>query len=165
MHGLVPGASMFTEKAPVTYTIIFGYLLSNILMGLIGLAIAKYVARVSTVPMGVLGPLVVALSAIGTYAIRNNMFDVFVMLAFGLLGYLLRRTGFATAPLVLGMVLGEIVESNWRRALIMSRGNMFKYFLSRPISLALLVLIALSMFTPVLMNYVDKKSRAQEKSA
>ncbi|MDY2648527.1 MAG: tripartite tricarboxylate transporter permease [Pyramidobacter porci] len=165
MHGLVPGASMFTEKAPVTYTIIFGYLLSNILMGLIGLAIAKYVARVSTVPMGVLGPLVVALSAIGTYAIRNNMFDVFVMLAFGLLGYLLRRTGFATAPLVLGMVLGEIVESNWRRALIMSRGNMFKYFLSRPISLALLVLIALSMFTPVLMNYVDKKSRVQEKSA
>lgn len=165
MHGLVPGASMFTEKAPMTYTIIVGYLLANILIGVIGLFIAKYVARVSTVPMGCIGPIVVALSTIGTYAIRNNMFDVFVMLAFGLLGYLLRRTGFATAPLVLGMVLGEIVESNWRRALIMSRGNMVKYFMTRPISLVLLVLILLSMFTPLLVKYLNRGSQAHGKSA
>ena len=165
MHGLVPGASMFTEKAAITYTIIVGFLLANILMGIIGLLIARYVARVSTIPMGVLGPLVVALSTIGTYAIRNNMFDVYVMLGFGALGYLLRKTGFATAPLVLGMVLGEIVESNWRRALILSRGNMFAYFLSRPISLVLLALVILSMFSPIIMNYVNRKSRWETKSA
>ena len=149
----------------MTYTIIVGYLLANILIGVIGLFIAKYVARVSTVPMGCIGPIVVALSTIGTYAIRNNMFDVSVMLAFGLLGYLLRRTGFATAPFVLGMVLGEIVESNWRRALIMSRGNMVKYFMTRPISLVLLVLILLSMFTPLLVKYLNRSSQAHGKSA
>ena len=161
MHGLVPGASMFTEKAAMTYTIIIGFLLANVLMGIIGLMIARYIAHVSTIPMGLLGPVVVALSTIGTYAIRNNMFDVYVMFGFGALGYLLRKTGFATAPLVLGMVLGEIVESNWRRVLIMSRGNMFTYFMNRPISLVLLVLVIMSMFSPILMNYVNKKSQVK----
>ena len=59
----------------------------------------------------------------------------------------------------------EIVESNWRRALILSRGNMFAYFLKRPISLVLLVLIVLSLFSPLLMNYVNRKSRAGAKGA
>lgn len=163
MHGLVPGGSMFTENAHVTFAIILKFLFANVLMGVIGLGIAKYVARVSMVPMGTLGPVVVALSMIGTYAIRNSMFDVGVMLAFGAFGYLLRRTGFATAPLVLGMVLSEIIENNWRRALIMSRGDMFGYLLNRPISIALVILIVISLFSPLLMNYVNKKSHVDEK--
>ena len=162
MHGLVPGASMFTENAHVTFAIIIGFLFANLLMGIIGLSISKFVARVSTIPMGILGPMIVAFSMIGTYAIRNNMFDVGVMLVFGIFGYLLRRTGFATAPLILGMVLSEIIENNWRRALIMSRGDMLAYFMSRPISVVLAILIAVSLFSPILMTYVNRKSRVAE---
>ena len=161
IHGLTPGSGMFNaENGPTTYAIILGFMAANILMGVVGLLIAKYVAKVSTVPMSILGPLIVSLSMVGTYAIRNSLFDVYIMLIFGFIGYLIKETGFATAPLVLGMVLSEICENNWRRATILSRGDMFNYFLHRPISLVLLILIILSLFSPVLMNYVNKKSKS-----
>ena len=118
IHGLTPGASMFTEHAPTTYAIMIGFLIANILMGVIGMFAAKYIARVSTVPMGLLGPVIVALATAGTFAIRNNMFDVYVMLVFGLIGFVLKKGGFAAPPMILGLVLSEICENNWRRAVI-----------------------------------------------
>ena len=139
--------------------------MANVLFLILGLLGMRIFLKVIQIKPYILSPIIFVLCIIGSYALRNNMFDVYVMLVFGLLGYLLRRTGFATAPLVLGMVLGEIIESNWRRALIMSRGNMLRYFLSRPISVVLLVLVLLSMFTPLLMNYVNRKSRVQEKTS
>ena len=162
IHGLTPGASMFTEHAPTTYAIMIGFLIANILMGVIGMFAAKYIARVSTVPMGLLGPVIVALATAGTFAIRNNMFDVYVMLAFGLIGFVLKKCGFAAPPMILGMVLSEICENNWRRAVILAnaKGGMLQYFMGRPIAIVLAILIVISLFSPILMNYVDKKSRA-----
>jgi putative tricarboxylic transport membrane protein len=161
IHGLTPGSSMFNaENGPTTYAIILGFMAANILMGLIGLMISRYVAKVSTVPMSILGPLIVCLATVGTYAIRNNIFDVYMMLIFGLIGYLIKTTGFATAPMVLGMVLSDICENNWRRAVILSRGDMATYFTHRPISLVLAVLVLLSLFSPVLMNFINKKSKS-----
>lgn len=162
IHGLTPGASMFTKNASTTYAIMIGFLIANILMGLIGLFAARYIARVSAVPMGYLGPVIVALCCIGTFAIRNNMFDVGVMLVFGLIGFLLKKLGFAAPPMILGMVLSEICENNWRRAVILAgaKGGMLTYFLSRPISIVLALLIVASLFSPILMNFVNKKSRA-----
>lgn len=162
IHGLTPGASMFTEHAPTTYAIMIGFLIANILMGVIGMFAAKYIARVSTVPMGLLGPVIVALATAGTFAIRNNMFDVYVMLAFGLIGFVLKKCGFAAPPMILGMVLSEICENNWRRTVILAnaKGGMLQYFMGRPIAIVLAILIVISLFSPILMNYVNKKSRA-----
>ena len=162
IHGLTPGTSMFTEHAPTTYAIMIGFLIANILMGVIGMFAAKYIARVSTVPMGLLGPVIVALATAGTFAIRNNMFDVYVMLAFGLIGFVLKKCGFAAPPMILGMVLSEICENNWRRAVILAnaKGGMLQYFMGRPIAIVLAILIVISLFSPILMNYVNKKSRA-----
>lgn len=162
IHGLTPGASMFTKYAPTTYAIMIGFLLANILMGLVGLFAARYIARVSSVPMGYLGPVIVALSTVGTFAIRNNLFDVFVMLVFGLIGFMLKKCGFAAPPMILGMVLSEICENNWRRAVILAeaKGGMLPYFFSRPIAIVLALLIVISLFSPIFMNYVNKKSRA-----
>ncbi|KUO72192.1 MAG: hypothetical protein APF77_10645 [Clostridia bacterium BRH_c25] len=159
IHGLVPGVEMYTKNASITYAISMGFLLANILMGLIGLAIARYVAKVSTIKPAILCPIIIALSSIGCYAIRNSMFDVYIMLIFGFIGYMLRITGFATAPLVLGMVLSPIAESNWRRALILSRGDIVSYFFTRPISIVLVVFVIASLFAPLLMNVVNKKSK------
>lgn len=165
IHGLTPGASMFTKHASTTYAIMIGFLFANILMAVIGIFAARRIARVSSLPMGVLAPVILALCAIGTYAIRGNMFDVGVMVVFGLLGFILKRCGFAAPPMILGMVLSEICESNWRRAIILAqaKGGMLSYFLSRPIAIVLTILILASLFSPVLMNYVNKKSRAIEK--
>lgn len=165
IHGLTPGASMFTKHASTTYAIMIGFLFANILMAVIGIFAARCIARVSSLPMGVLAPVILALCAIGTYAIRGNMFDVGVMVVFGLLGFVLKRCGFAAPPMILGMVLSEICESNWRRAIILAqaKGGMLSYFFSRPIAIVLTILILASLFSPVLMNYVNKKSRAIEK--
>ena len=165
IHGLTPGASMFTKHASTTYAIMIGFLFANILMAVIGIFAARRIARVSSLPMGVLAPVILALCAIGTYAIRGNMFDVGVMVVFGLLGFVLKRCGFAAPPMILGMVLSEICESNWRRAIILAqaKGGMLSYFFSRPIAIVLTILILASLFSPVLMNYVNKKSRAIEK--
>jgi len=161
IHGLTPGASMFTKYASTTYGIMIGFLFANILMGLIGLFAARYIARVSAVPMGYLGPVITALCIIGTYAIRNNLFDVGVMVAFGLFGYIIKRCGFAAPPMILGMVLSKIAENNWRRAIILAgaKGGMLSYYLTRPISIVLTLLIVISLFSPILMTYVDKKSK------
>ena len=165
IHGLTPGASMFTKHASTTYAIMIGFLLANILMAVIGMFAARRIARVSSLPMGILAPCILALCAIGTYAIRGNMFDVGVMVFFGALGFIFKQCGFAAPPMILGMVLSEICESNWRRAVILAqaKGGMFTYFMGRPIAIVLALLIISSLFSPVLMNYVDKKSRAIEK--
>lgn len=165
IHGLTPGGAMFTKHGATTYGIMLGFLLANVLMGLMGLFAARYIARVSTIPMGYLGPVIVALCAIGTFSIRNNMFDVGVMLVFGILGFLMKRAGFAAPPLILGMVLSDICENNWRRALILggAKGGMLHYFLGRPIAIVLLLLVVVSLFSPVFMKIVNTKSRAIEK--
>ncbi|PWM24812.1 MAG: hypothetical protein DBX44_03505 [Oscillospiraceae bacterium] len=161
IHGLTPGASMFTKHADTTYAIMIGFLLANILMGLVGLVAARYIAHVSAAPMGYLGPVITALCFMGTFAIRNNIFDVGVMMFFGLFGFVLKRCGFAAPPMILGMVLSEICENNWRRAVILAnaKGGMLNYFLGRPISIVLVLLIILSLFSPIFMAYVDKKSK------
>ena len=165
IHGLTPGASMFTKHASTTYAIMIGFLFANILMAVIGIFAARKIARVSSLPMGILAPCILALCAIGTYAIRGNIFDVGVMVFFGALGFIFKQCGFAAPPMILGMVLSEICESNWRRAVILAqaKGGMFTYFMGRPIAIVLALLIISSLFSPVLMNYVDKKSRAIEK--
>lgn len=161
MHGLTPGASMFDKFAATTYGVMVSFLLANILMGVIGLLIVRYVAKVSTIKIGYLGPMIVALSALGTFAIRNNIFDVFVMLFFGLFGFVMKKCGFAAPPMILGMVLSDICENNWRRAVILagSKGGMVSYFMGRPIAIVLGLLILASLFSPILMNYVNKKAK------
>lgn len=162
IHGLTPGAEMFTKHGATTYAIMIGFLFANILMGVIGLFAARYIARVSALPMGILGPVITALCCIGTYAIRNNLFDVGVMLIFGLLGFILKKCGFAAPPMILGMVLSDICENNWRRAVILAKakGGMMSYFLGRPIAIVLALLIVASLFSPVLMNFVNKKAKS-----
>lgn len=159
MHGLTPGSSMFTKFAGTTYGVMVSFLLANILMGVIGLLIVRYVAKVSTVKIGYLGPMIVALSALGTYAIRNNIFDVFVMLFFGVFGFVMKKCGFAAPPMILGMVLSDICENNWRRAVILAdgKGGMVNYFLSRPIAIVLFALIVISLFSPIISSMIKKK--------
>ena len=164
IHGLTPGAEMFTKHGGTTYAIMIGFLLANILMGLIGLFAARYIAHVSALPMGILGPVITALCCMGTFAIRNNLFDVGVMLVFGLIGFVLKQCGFAAPPMILGMVLSEICENNWRRTLILAnaKGGLLPYFLGRPIAIVLALLIVVALFSPVFMNIVNKKAHAIE---
>ena len=160
MHGLQPGSGLFTgNKAVTTYAIFLGFLFANVLMGIIGLTMAKHMARICLVPNSVLVPIIVALACIGTYALSNNMMEVVIMLVFGLIGYLMKIFEFEPAPLVLGVVLADILESNFRRTLIMAapKGGLIPYFLTRPVSIIIVLVILAFALAPVVIKAVQKK--------
>ncbi len=162
IHGLVPGNDLFTKQAGITYTVILGFLCANIVMGILGLLIAKPIVRVSVIPMSILSPIIIALATVGAYAIQSSFFDVYIMLIFGLLGYFSRKLGFATAPMVLGMILGPMAEKNWRQTLVICRGDLFGYFLSRPIAIVIAILVIIGLFSPILIKLFSKKAAGQE---
>jgi len=165
IKGLTPGYRLFTEHGETTYCVIFGFLIANLLMGLVGLLTACYVVRVSKVGTRILCPIIVALSCVGAYAIRSSIFDVYIMLIFGLIGYLMRRSGFATAPVVLGLILGKTAEQNYRQLLIISRGDLLGYCMERPITILLFVMVIAALFAPAYMNLIGKRSRPADAQA
>ncbi|MDO4960818.1 MAG: tripartite tricarboxylate transporter permease [Eubacteriales bacterium] len=163
MHGLQPGSSLFKgNQAVTTYAIFLGFLFANLLMGVIGVSMAKQMAKICLVPNSLLCPIIVALACIGTFALANSMEEVVIMLAFGVLGYLMKIFGFEPAPLVLGVVLADILEANFRRALIMAaaKGGLINYFFSRPVSIIIFIIILIFAFAPAIVRMIAKKVNA-----
>lgn len=147
IQGLKPGTTLFTKHADIAYTLLIGFFVANIVMFLMGSTLAKYFAKVAIFPKSIIIPIVVSFCVIGSFAIRNNFFDVYLMLIFGFLGYFMKKFGYALAPFVLGLILGPMIESELRRALMLSRGS-FVALLQRPISLLMFILIILALLTP-----------------
>lgn len=94
-------------------------------MAALGFALSKQVAKLTVLPIAIMAPIIVTLCSIGSFAIRKSFFDVILMAAFGLLGFFMRKGGFATAPMVLGLILSDHLESYFRRALILARGDIW----------------------------------------
>lgn len=118
-------------------------------------------SKLLNTPYSYIGPLIIIFCIIGTYAIRNSMFDVYVMLIFGLLGFFLEKVNFPLVTIILGVVLGPIAESEFRRAMEMSGGD-FSIFFSRPISAVLLsiaaIFILFSILKPLLTKWRNRKA-------
>lgn len=158
IHNLQPGPMLFQERPDLTHQIFAGMISANAMFVILGLLGARLFARVVQVDRRTLAPLVCLLSLVGAYAIDNNPFDVWVTFVFGALGWAMQRKGYPVSPVVLALILGPMMESNLRRALIMGLGSP-AIFLQRPIALALLALAALSLWA-VLRQH--RKDRAQE---
>jgi putative tricarboxylic transport membrane protein len=157
IHGLIPGPSLFSKYGEVTYTLILSLFCANILFWIIGIAFARYFVNVIKTPTRILAPIICVLSVIGSYAIRNNFFDVGLVFAFGLLGYWMERFGFSPTPIVLALVLGPMAESELRRSLALFHGNVLLFF-QRPLSLMLIALIVLSVGYPLYRDYRSAKA-------
>ncbi|NEU31812.1 hypothetical protein GN156_13655 [bacterium LRH843] len=157
MQGLVPGHELFTTHATITYSMIFGFIIATVLMGIIGLLGAKYFARLAGISNGILAPIIVSLSIIGSYAISNSMFDVWVMLLFGVIGYFMRKTGFHAAPVILGMILGPIAETGLRQSFLMTSDPIIIYFMSRPISVIIILMTIITLLTPTFVKWKQKR--------
>lgn len=152
VHGLVPGRTLFTDNANVTYTVIYGFLLANIVMGFIGMSIGRYMAMITRLPNSVLIPIILMLSVVGAYSLGNNMVDVYTMLGAGVVGYLMRKAGFSPAPLILGLILGPIAETGFRQSLTLSGGEIVPYILSQPIATVLAALTVISLISAVILE-------------
>ncbi|MCK5686868.1 tripartite tricarboxylate transporter permease [bacterium] len=146
IKGLIPGPELFTKYGEITYAFILSLLIANVIFLILGLYLAPFFARVATVSNAILIPAIAILSIIGSYAMNNSMFDVYLMLFFGISGYFMHRAGFSLGAIVLGLILGPIAEQGFGQSLIISSGSPL-IFISSPISLVL-ILITVALLLP-----------------
>ncbi|HKP24347.1 MAG TPA: tripartite tricarboxylate transporter permease [Dongiaceae bacterium] len=158
IQGITPGPNVATDEPELFWGIIVSMWLGNLMLVILNLPLIGLWVRLLKVPYFILFPAILAFSAIGIYSINSNAFDLFAVAVFGLLGYVLVKCECEPAPLLLGFVLGPMLEEHLRRAMIISRGDP-TVFVTRPLSLALLVL-AVGVLVVVLLPNVAKK-RAQ----
>jgi putative tricarboxylic transport membrane protein len=142
IHGVKPGPMIMVESPQFVYDVVAMMLLATIGILIYGLTLTKFLIMVLRVPTTVIVPIIFVLCVIGTYALAGRLFDVWTMLLFGVLGFVLRRFHFPVAPLVLGIVLGDLLEKSLRRGLVLSDGDLTPFF-TRPISAVLFGIIAL----------------------
>ncbi|NYZ13253.1 hypothetical protein HL658_11875 [Azospirillum sp. RWY-5-1] len=139
LHGIAPGPLLFTSDTTMVYTIFASMLLANLLMVAAALMVARGFSTLMKTPTAVLGAFIIVLSILGAYSVRNNFFDVWVCLGCGVAGYIMKRTGFPSAPLVLGVILGPLAERYFLTSLANYDNNVF-IFVERPISGTILFL-------------------------
>lgn len=149
VHGMTPGPLLLTESPGLVYGLYAGFLVAVFVMLAVGLAGIPVWVRLLSLRTSVLAPLVLGISLVGAFALRQNLFDVWMALATGALGYALITVDVPLVPAILGLVLGPMVETNYRRALSLSGGEHLT-FVDNPISLALLVLAAASFLMPLI---------------
>jgi TctA family transporter len=138
IHGIIPGPKLMTEHADLFWGLIVSFLIGNVLLLVLNIPLIGIWVRILRVPYYLMYPTIVVLICVGVYSINNSLFDIWVTLAFGVMGYLMRIFHFEPAPLLIGFVLGSMIEEFMRRALLLSRGD-FMVFLERPISAGLLL--------------------------
>ena len=162
IHGLFPGRELFTTYANVTYTALFGFLIANILMVILGLLLMKPFVKIAELPPKIITPMIAVLCFIGAYCANNNFFDIGIMITFGFIGYFMKIGGFNPAPTVLAMVLGPIAEQRFLQMKTISGGHILSFMFSRPISIVLMLLIVLFLVSPLFFKNVSEQ---QEKRA
>lgn len=149
IHGLSPGPALFEQTPDIAYGFIFSLFLSNLAFVPIGLLIAYYGSRVIFLPKEILASIIIALAIIGAFSIRSQVEDIGIMLIVGVIGYVFMIINVSRSPLVLGLVLGSMAESNFSRALSLSHGSfadLALQFITRPMSVILILLCVLSIY-------------------
>ncbi len=139
VQGITPGPNVINEQPVLFWGLIASMWIGNLLLVVLNLPLIGLWVKMLSIPYQALFPAIIVFAAIGTYSLSSNSFDVFAVAFFGLLGYLLMKCGCEPAPLLLGFVLGPMLEENLRRALIISRGDA-TVFVTRPLSATLLIL-------------------------
>ncbi|MBE0462867.1 MAG: tripartite tricarboxylate transporter permease [Halomonadaceae bacterium] len=128
VHGLTPGPIMFQENLSLIYALFLGIMFSSVILLIVGNAAIKYFSLIADIPKSILFPIVLMFCVYGAYAVNNMTFDIWLMLAFGVVGYLFNRTGIPAAPFLIGFILGPMFEDNLRRSLLISNGDMSIFF-------------------------------------
>ncbi len=156
MHGFRPGPYLISETPEFVYAIFGAMLIANFGFLFIGLVGAKFFSLIAFIPRKLLWPAVFVFSMIGSYSFSSSMFDVWIMLAAGLLGYFMDRHGFGAAPLVMGLILGKLVEESFSQSMIIYDNNFLSFFES-PIVILFFVLTFFSLSSPFWSKLFFKK--------
>ena len=163
IHGVRPGPLIMIENPIYIYEVVAMCLLATVAMFVLGLTMVKTLVKVLLIPSTKLMPIVFSLCVVGSFALSSRLYDVAIMAVFGIIGFVLREMEYPMAPLVLGIILGEIVDKNLRRALVLSDGNMVPFF-TRPIciilvaAISLVIISRLPFFTRLMSRLRPKKA-------
>lgn len=162
--GITPGSQLFANNASLVYTLFAGFLIASVLTLIFGLSLAKVFVKVLSIPKRYILAAVFLLCMVGSYAINNSEYDVIVCMLFGILGYFMRKLDFHGSPIVLALILGSMLEANFRRSLVLSKGS-YAIFFTRPICLAFLLLSVLSVVIVLRQNKKHKKGAVEKADA
>ena len=161
VHGIMPGPTLMTEYADVTYTLIWAVMFSNIVMFVVGLILTRASIMVTKISNKIVAPIIVILCVIGSFTINNNIFDIFLMFGFGLLGYFMDKIKMPPAPMVIGLILGNLLNTSLNQSLLISYGS-WMIFITSPISAVLLLIAVLSILqTMSVFSFVFRRFKKQ----
>ena len=161
IHGMIPGPDLFTEYADRTYPFIISLFVANGVFLLVGLAFAPYLARIALVPPAIMVPVVSAFAVLGSYALNNSVFDVYMMIAFAMGGLVMKKLGYSLEALILGLILGPIAEGGFSQGMIIGHGSPWIFFESN-IAKGMWVIILLLLIPPLYSywKHVHKAGKA-----
>jgi len=161
LHGMRPGPLLVIEAPNYIYEVSAMFFLASVAMLILGLSMVRMVVKILKVPTSILMPIILVLCAVGSFAIAGRVFDILIMLLFGVIGYPLRKMKFPDAPLILGLILGPMLDENLRRGLILNDGSLAPFF-TRPISVLLIIMILMTVLS---RNRYLKQTVGQVKSS
>lgn len=156
LQGVQMGPLLVRTQPDFLSSVFASMILTNILMVIIAIGVAKVFAKILSVPYSFLGPAIIMLAAIGSYALKNSTGDIVLMAAAGIFGYMLSKQGFSAAALILGLVLGNMCESNLRRAVKMTNGDVLAAFTS-PITTPILLVCAVMFVYPIIKAVIQSR--------
>lgn len=155
MYNIQPGPLLFDEHPEVAWGLIASMFIGNLMLLILNMPLVRVFAKVIETPKKYLLPIIIAISFFGVYAVQYTTFDLYLLLACGILGYLFAKNDYPVAPLVLALVLGPMIENNMRRALTISNGH-FSIFVSKPLSLVFLIVAVSWLLIPIFMKMRGK---------
>ncbi len=156
IKGISPGPTLMSQHADLFWGVIASMYIGNCMLLIFNLPMAGVFANIIRTPLHILMPLVLLLCVVGVYSVSNSMFDVSLMIGFGLLGYIMEKLKYSPAPLVLALVLGPVMERTFRESMMISRGDLTS-FVTRPISATILVVGVLVLVLPLLVAFFRKR--------
>jgi len=154
-HGIQPGPLLVKEHPEIFWGVIASMYVGNVMLLILNLPLIGIWVRVLKVPYGILFPLILLFCLIGVYSVANNIWDIVVMLAFSVLGYLMKKFNYEPAPLILAYVLGRMAEESLRQSLSLSRGN-FAIFLTHSISCGTLIIAFATLLSPLIISLLRR---------
>ena len=156
IHNIIPGPQLITEHASLFWGLIMSFWIGNLMLLVLNIPLIGIWVKLLTIPYRWIYPIVLFLISVGVYSTNNNLTDVGVVTLFGVLGYLAARLGYEPAPIILGLVLGPLMEQNFRRALKISHGDL-SVFIYRPISASFLLIIVMLLTAVLIINLRKKR--------
>ncbi|WP_112320988.1 tripartite tricarboxylate transporter permease [Oceanibium sediminis] len=160
IHGIQPRPEFFTENADLFWGLVVSFWVGNLMLLVLNIPLISVWVRILTIPKRVLFPGVIFFICVGVYSVNNNPFDVLMVIVFGLVGYVMNAFQYPTAPLLMGFILGPMIEQHFRRAILFSRGD-YTTFIDRPISavfLAITALLLVLMAAPAVRSWAGNRS-------